>query len=68
LVHKSEGCEHKGLAERNKRGDLEKGFAFAGANAYLVDKIISVKELIETLIEEYTAVAMQQTTAGGIPA
>lgn len=36
-----------------KKGDLETGFAFAGANTYLVDKIISVKELIETLIEEY---------------
>ena len=36
-----------------KMGDMEKGFAFAGANAYRVDKIVSVKELIETLIEEY---------------
>ncbi|MGB2808295.1 MAG: nitronate monooxygenase [Sedimentisphaerales bacterium] len=51
-----------------KKGDLENGFAFAGANAYRVDKIISVKELIETLVEEYTAVATQQPTAGGIPA
>jgi NAD(P)H-dependent flavin oxidoreductase YrpB (nitropropane dioxygenase family) len=36
-----------------KTGNMEKGFAFAGANAYRVDKIISVKELIETLVEEY---------------
>lgn len=36
-----------------KKGELEEGFAFAGANAYLVDKIISVKELIATLLEEY---------------
>ena len=36
-----------------KKGNLEEGFAFAGANAYRVDKIVSVKELIETLIEEY---------------
>ncbi len=36
-----------------KKGNMEKGFAFAGANAYRVDKIISVKELIETLIKEY---------------
>jgi len=43
-----------GLALTNaKKGDLENGFAFAGANAYRVDKIISVKELIGTLIEEY---------------
>jgi len=36
-----------------KKGKLEHGFAFAGANAYRVDKIVSVKELIETLIVEY---------------
>ena len=43
-----------GLALTNaKKGDIENGFAFAGANAYRVDKIISVKELIGTLTEEY---------------
>jgi nitronate monooxygenase len=36
-----------------KKGNLKKGFAFAGANAYRVDRIISVKELIDTLKEEY---------------
>jgi len=36
-----------------KKGNMEGGFAFSGANAYRVDKIISVKELIETLTEEY---------------
>lgn len=36
-----------------KRGDLVEGFAFVGANAYRVDKIVSVKELIESLLEEY---------------
>jgi len=36
-----------------KRGNLEDGFAFAGANAYRIDKIIPVKELIETLLIEY---------------
>lgn len=40
-----------------KKGNLEKGFAFAGANAYRIDKIISVKELIETLLEEYERAA-----------
>jgi nitronate monooxygenase len=38
-----------------KIGDLDAGFAFAGANAYRVDKIISVKELVDTLVEEYLA-------------
>jgi len=41
-----------------KKGKLKHGFAFAGANAYRVDKIIPVKELIDTLVEEYMAVAM----------
>lgn len=36
-----------------KRGNIEDGFAFAGANAYRLNKIVSVKELIETLLEEY---------------
>jgi len=34
-------------------GRMLEGFAFAGANAYRVDKIISVKQLINSLIEEY---------------
>jgi len=40
-----------------KKGELEKGFAFAGANAYRIDKILSVKELIETLLMEYERAA-----------
>ena len=36
-----------------KQGKFEDGFAFAGSNAYRADKIISVKELIENLSEEY---------------
>jgi nitronate monooxygenase len=49
-----------------KKGDLENGYAFAGANVYLVDKIISVKELIETLVGEYMAVEMQRPIATGM--
>ncbi len=57
-----------GLALTNaKKGDLEEGFAFAGANAYRVDKIISVKELIGTLVEEYMAAAMQRSTKAELP-
>jgi len=36
-----------------KKGELERGFAFAGANAFRIDTIISVRELIETLLMEY---------------
>jgi nitronate monooxygenase len=45
-----------------KKGNLEDGFAFAGANAYRVDRIISVKELIETLVAEYQEVAMKRSS------
>lgn len=40
-----------------KKGMLEKGFAFAGANAYRVNTITSVRELIETLLIEYKRAA-----------
>lgn len=39
-----------------KIGNMEEGFAFAGANAYRVDKIVSVKELVATLKKEYESV------------
>ncbi len=35
------------------KGNLERGFAFAGANVPKIDKIISVKELITTLQQEF---------------
>jgi len=40
-----------------KKGDLERGFAFSGANAHRIDTIISVRELIETLLIEYEIAA-----------
>jgi len=36
-----------------KKGNLKHGFAFAGSNAYKVDKIVSVKELFRFLLNEY---------------
>lgn len=36
-----------------QQGKLRGGFAFAGANAYRVDKIVSVRELIQSLVEEF---------------
>ncbi len=36
-----------------KKGLLDKGFAFAGSNVYRIDRIVSVKELIRSLIKEY---------------
>lgn len=43
-----------------QKGKLEEGFTFAGANAYKVNKIISVKELFETLQQEYAAASMSE--------
>jgi nitronate monooxygenase len=40
-----------------KQGKLKKGFAFAGNNAYRVDRIVSVKELISSLLDEYLRVS-----------
>ena len=39
-----------------KKGKLKKGFAFAGQNAFRIDKILSVKELIRSLWEDYVKV------------
>ncbi len=36
-----------------KKGKLKGGFAFAGKNAYRINQILSVKELIESLEEEF---------------
>lgn len=49
---KSPYCIAKALVNA-KRGVLKHGFAFAGSNAYLVDKITSVKELVTSLVDEF---------------
>ncbi|MBE0433377.1 nitronate monooxygenase [candidate division WOR-3 bacterium] len=46
-----------------KKGKLERGFAFAGANAFRIDRIISVKELIGTLLAEYEMAVHAYDTA-----
>ncbi len=42
-----------------KTGNLGKGFAFAGANAYRVKSITTVRELVKSLLREYTLAAMK---------
>ena len=44
------------------KGNMNKGYAFAGANAYLADKLRSVKEVVAKLCEEF-AIAQQNTIA-----
>ncbi len=56
-------CIAQALANA-RRGILKDGFAFAGKNAYKIDRIISVKELISSLIAEFSsAVAMEAVSA-----
>jgi nitronate monooxygenase len=43
-----------------KQGKLKNGFAFAGQNAYRVNEIVSVKELIDTLRTEYESACSYQ--------
>jgi NAD(P)H-dependent flavin oxidoreductase YrpB (nitropropane dioxygenase family) len=42
-----------------RQGLLDQGFAFCGANAYRIDKIVSVAELLESLKYEYEAAFLQ---------
>ncbi|WP_297057544.1 nitronate monooxygenase family protein [Thermosulfurimonas sp.] len=48
-----------------QRGNLEAGFVFAGANAWRVDRIVSVQELIDELLGEYHQARLERE--GGSP-
>jgi nitronate monooxygenase len=48
-----------------RNGNLNEGFAFSGANAYRVEQIISVKELVETLAAEYMAEQRKELVTSG---
>ncbi|MCD4827928.1 MAG: nitronate monooxygenase [Candidatus Cloacimonetes bacterium] len=48
----SQYCVAQALANA-REGFFEGGFAFAGANAHLVKKIVSVREVFESLAEEF---------------
>jgi NAD(P)H-dependent flavin oxidoreductase YrpB (nitropropane dioxygenase family) len=45
-------CIAKALTNAQK-GNVEEGYTFAGANAFMVEEIISVRELFKNLAEEY---------------
>ncbi len=60
-------CDHKNspyciffALVNAKRGQLKHGFAFAGANAYRAEGIVTVRELIETLVAEFQEVEAQR--------
>ncbi len=50
-----------------KKGKLKNGFAFAGANAFREKEIVSVKERMETLQEEFEAAVHPPTAPGWAP-
>lgn len=45
-----------------QRGGLEKGFAFCGTNAFKVDRIVSVKELMNELTESFERLDLMNKT------
>ena len=49
-----------------KIGELKNGFSFAGANAWRVDKIISVKELMDSLVREFELAVLKSKPAFGL--
>ncbi|MDA3884763.1 MAG: nitronate monooxygenase family protein [Candidatus Delongbacteria bacterium] len=53
-IKKAHYCIGMALANA-KKGDLDHGYAFAGANAYRIDKIVPVKELMTELVEGFEA-------------
>lgn len=51
-IEKAPYCISLALLNAQK-GRLDKGFAFAGANAWRTKKIVPVRELVEELVKEY---------------
>ncbi|MCF7792831.1 MAG: nitronate monooxygenase [Candidatus Cloacimonetes bacterium] len=49
-----------------KIGELKNGFSFAGANAWRVEKIISVKELMDSLVYEFEQAIMKNQFVFGL--
>lgn len=49
-----------------KKGRFHSGFAFAGANAYRVTEIVSVKKLIAELVADYEMAAVSATVTPAI--
>ena len=55
-VEKAPYCISLALLNAQK-GRLDKGFAFAGANAWRVTKILKVQDLVDSIVAEYEASA-----------
>ncbi len=49
-----------------QKGKLLHGLVFAGENAYRVTELMSVKELVDSLVEEYERAALERREAAGL--
>lgn len=63
-IDKSPYCIITALVNALK-GNFEHGFAFAGANAFRAEKISSVKEIFQLLLNEYRESRQRQGAEGG---
>ena len=66
-IQKSPYCICAALTNA-KKGFMEKGFAFAGANAFRIQAITSVKQLIRSLVAEYSRAAKEACRSLKTPA
>jgi len=48
------------VLENAQKGDIENGLVFAGSNVWRVNKIVSVKELIQELVKEANEILKQE--------
>ena len=48
------------VLENARKGDLENGLVFAGSNVWRVNKIVSVKELIQELVTDANEILKRQ--------
>lgn len=48
------------VLEKARKGDIENGLVFAGSNVWRVNKIVSVKELIQELVTEANEILKRQ--------
>ena len=62
-AHKSPYCIAMALGNARK-GKFKNGFAFAGKNAYRVEEIVSVADLMNSLIREYSLTAVSRLSLG----
>jgi len=46
--------------ENARKGDIENGLVFAGSNVWRVNKIVSVKELLQELVKEANAILKKE--------